>query len=183
MGIAIEFHEYIPPLCGSCRWMLEKGASSGWLSFSCLLHDITIPTFPHVWNYACLISLRNTQSHKRNTVIVHSSFFLLHLSSFSLSCSISVENTAIIEANSSERLATGWTAIVRFPVGQEFSLLHKVQIGSGAHPASWVPGDPSPGIQRQKREADCSHLSIAEVKNSWNCAFTLPYFLMSALPV
>jgi hypothetical protein len=35
------------------------------------------------------------------------------------------------------RRATGWMAGVRFPVGgRDFSLLHSVQTGSGAHPAS-----------------------------------------------
>jgi hypothetical protein len=36
-----------------------------------------------------------------------------------------------------QRQATGWTAGVRFLTGEgEFSLLHRVHIGSGAHPAS-----------------------------------------------
>jgi hypothetical protein len=38
--------------------------------------------------------------------------------------------------NSSVGIATGWTAPVRFPTGQDFSLLHSVQSGSEAHPAS-----------------------------------------------
>jgi hypothetical protein len=34
-------------------------------------------------------------------------------------------------------MATGWTARVRFPAMQDFSLLHSVQTDSGAHPASY----------------------------------------------
>jgi hypothetical protein len=41
-------------------------------------------------------------------------------------------------AQSVWRRATGWTAGVRFPVGErDFSLLRSVQTGSGAHPASY----------------------------------------------
>jgi hypothetical protein len=36
--------------------------------------------------------------------------------------------------------ATGWTARVRFPAVQDFSLLHSVQTGSGVHPASYPMG-------------------------------------------
>jgi hypothetical protein len=47
-----------------------------------------------------------------------------------------------------------------------FSLHHRVQNGSGAHPASypWVPGAFSLGVKRQGREADYSPPSSAEVK-------------------
>jgi hypothetical protein len=38
--------------------------------------------------------------------------------------------------DSSVGVATGWTTRVQFPAGQHFSLLHNIQIGSGAHPAS-----------------------------------------------
>jgi hypothetical protein len=39
------------------------------------------------------------------------------------------------------RWATGWTTGVRFPVGAEnFSIHHRVQTGSGAHPASYPMG-------------------------------------------
>jgi hypothetical protein len=37
-------------------------------------------------------------------------------------------------------IATGCTARVRFPAVQDFSLLHNVQTGSGAHPASYPRG-------------------------------------------
>jgi hypothetical protein len=36
--------------------------------------------------------------------------------------------------------STAWTAWVRFPEVQDFSLLHSVQTGSGAHPASYQMG-------------------------------------------
>jgi hypothetical protein len=43
-------------------------------------------------------------------------------------------------AQSVQRLIMGWTTqVLEFetPYGQEFSLLHVVQTGSGAHPASY----------------------------------------------
>jgi hypothetical protein len=44
-------------------------------------------------------------------------------------------------AQSVLRRATGWTAGVRFPAGAKaFSLLHSVQTGSVAHPASYPMG-------------------------------------------
>jgi hypothetical protein len=43
-------------------------------------------------------------------------------------------------AQSVERWATGWTAQVRFPAMQDFSHLHSVQTGSGAHPTSCPVG-------------------------------------------
>jgi hypothetical protein len=41
----------------------------------------------------------------------------------------------------SKRWATGWTIGVPFPVGAgNFSLNHRVQTGSGAHPTSYPMG-------------------------------------------
>jgi hypothetical protein len=60
-------------------------------------------------------------------------------------------------------------AEVRFQAGaRDLSLLHSVQTGSGAHPASiqWVPGALYPGAKRPGREeTDYSPSSSAEVKN------------------
>jgi hypothetical protein len=49
---------------------------------------------------------------------------------------------------------------------QDFSLLHSIQTGSGAHqpPIQWVLGAISLGVKRQEREADHSPPSCAEVK-------------------
>jgi len=55
---------------------------------------------------------------------------------------------------------------VRVPPGAgNFSLHHIVQTGSGAHPASFPKGTrgSSPGVKRQRREADHSSPSSAEV--------------------
>jgi hypothetical protein len=42
---------------------------------------------------------------------------------------------------SGQRLATGWTIGVLFQAGAgNFSLHHRVQTGSGAHPASYAMG-------------------------------------------
>jgi hypothetical protein len=43
-------------------------------------------------------------------------------------------------AQSVSRRAAGWTARLRFPAVQDFSLLHSVQTGSGAHLASYPIG-------------------------------------------
>jgi hypothetical protein len=63
--------------------------------------------------------------------------------------------------DSSFGIATGWTALVRFPAVQDFSLLHSAQTGSGAQ---WLPGAISQGVNRQGHEADHSPPSSAEVK-------------------
>jgi hypothetical protein len=70
--------------------------------------------------------------------------------------------------DSSVGIETGWTAGVRFPAEKrEFSLLHGVQTGSGAHPATYPTGAWSsiPGGKRPGPEADRSPPSIAQVKN------------------
>jgi hypothetical protein len=56
----------------------------------------------------------------------------------------------------------------RFPAGAGmFSLYHRVQNGSGAHPASYPMGTRGsfPGLKWPGREADHLPLSSAEVKN------------------
>jgi hypothetical protein len=57
-----------------------------------------------------------------------------------------------------------------------FSLHHRVQTGSGAHPPSYPMGTMGsfPGIKRQGRVADHSPPSSAEVKNAWSYTFTPP---------
>jgi hypothetical protein len=56
---------------------------------------------------------------------------------------------------------------VRFPAGAgNFSLHHRLQNGSGAHPVSYTMGTRGsfPGVKRPGREADHSPPSSAEVK-------------------
>jgi hypothetical protein len=57
-----------------------------------------------------------------------------------------------IEWDTSAESRDSWTARVRFPAVQDFSLLHRVQAGSGAHSASYpmgtggsFPGDKATG--------------------------------------
>jgi hypothetical protein len=59
----------------------------------------------------------------------------------------------------------------------DFSLHHRVQTGSGAHPASYPMGTEGSfsGIKRPGRETDHSPPSSAEVKNTWSYTFTLSY--------
>jgi hypothetical protein len=53
---------------------------------------------------------------------------------------------------------------VRFQAGAgNFSLHHRLQNGSGANPASWVPGALSLEVKRPRREADHSSQSSAKV--------------------
>jgi hypothetical protein len=69
---------------------------------------------------------------------------------------------------------------IRFPAGAgNFSLHHRVQNGSGAHPASYPMGNGalSVGVKRQGREADHSPPSSAKVKNVWSCTSTSPIHL------
>jgi hypothetical protein len=69
----------------------------------------------------------------------------------------------------------------RFPTGAEnFSLHHRVQNGSGAHPASYPVGIRGcfPGVKRPGREADHSPPSTAEVKNECRYTFTPQYVFM-----
>jgi hypothetical protein len=63
-----------------------------------------------------------------------------------------------------ERRATGSAAAVRFP-SRDFSLLHRVQTGSGSQPASYTMGTGGTGVQRLGREADHTPPSNAKVKN------------------
>jgi hypothetical protein len=62
---------------------------------------------------------------------------------------------------------------VRVPEGAgNFSLHHRVQTGSGAHPVSYpmgtTPGAFSLEVKRLGREADHPPPSTSEVKNAWN---------------
>jgi hypothetical protein len=72
---------------------------------------------------------------------------------------------------------------VRFPAGAgNFSLHHRVQNGSGAHPASYPLGTTMgfyTGLKRPGREADHSPVSDAEVKNA--CSYTRVYPKVSGL--
>jgi hypothetical protein len=69
---------------------------------------------------------------------------------------------------------------VRLPAGAgNFSLHHRVQNGSGAHPAPWVPGALSLGVKRPGREADHSPPSSAKVKNTWSYTSTPQYVFMA----
>jgi hypothetical protein len=68
-----------------------------------------------------------------------------------------------------QRWATGWMIGGSSPArGWNFSLHHRVQTGSGAHPASYPMGTRGsfPEEKRPGREADHSPLSSAEVKNA-----------------
>jgi hypothetical protein len=65
--------------------------------------------------------------------------------------------------------------------GQEFSLLHVVQIGSGVHPAFYPMGTGahSPGVNWTGRAADHSPPTSAEVKKTWIYISTPPYVFMA----
>jgi hypothetical protein len=63
-------------------------------------------------------------------------------------------------------IATGWTAGVRSPAVQDFSLLHSFQrLGPNQLPVQWVRGALSPGVEWRGRGAYHSPLSKAEIKN------------------
>jgi hypothetical protein len=76
--------------------------------------------------------------------------------------------------------ATSWTAGVRFPVEtRDFSLLHCIQTGYGAHPVSYPMGNEGSFSKGkwQGREAGHSPPAIAEVKNG-GVTSTTPYVFM-----
>jgi hypothetical protein len=65
-----------------------------------------------------------------------------------------------------------------------FSLRHRVQTGSGAHPASYLMAIRSfpTGVERPGREeADHSSPSSVAVKNAWGCTSIPPYVFMSSV--
>jgi hypothetical protein len=71
---------------------------------------------------------------------------------------------------------TAWMKDVKLPAKTgNFSLRHRVQTGSGVHPASYPMGTRGsfPG-DKAEREADHSPPSNAEVKNMWSYISTLP---------
>jgi hypothetical protein len=69
---------------------------------------------------------------------------------------------------------------VRLPAGAgNFSLHHRVQNGSGDHPASYPMGTGALylGVKQLGREADHSPPYSAEVKNAWSYTSTPPIYL------
>jgi hypothetical protein len=79
-------------------------------------------------------------------------------------------------AQSVQRRNTGWTARVRFSTeARDLSLLHSVQTGSGAHPAS-MARTLTPGLKLPGLEADNSPPSSAEI---WSYTSTPPYVFMA----
>jgi hypothetical protein len=79
-------------------------------------------------------------------------------------------------AHSEKRLVTGWTtegSEFESRQGQEFSLLHVVQTGFGAHPGSY------PKLLYQRRKADHPPTSSAEVRKSCIYTSTPPYAFMA----
>jgi hypothetical protein len=71
-------------------------------------------------------------------------------------------------------LRAGWSRVLVPARAGNFSLCHRAQIGSRAHPASYAvdTGDSFPGSKRPGREAVRSPLTSAEVKNAWCCTST-----------
>jgi hypothetical protein len=84
-------------------------------------------------------------------------------------------------ARIAKRRATGWTAGVLIQaVARYFYLLHFVQTGSGAHPASYPMATECcyAGVKRPRRDAGYSPPCIAEVKNTWIYTSTPTYVFM-----
>jgi hypothetical protein len=70
---------------------------------------------------------------------------------------------------------------VRLPAGAGNSFHHRVQTGSGVHPASYLTGTSGsfPGGKAAGHEADHSPPSSAEVKNAWSYTSTPQYVFMA----
>jgi hypothetical protein len=78
---------------------------------------------------------------------------------------------------SAQRLATDCTTEgvgVRVPVG-----LSRPTMGSTKPPIQWVPGARSPGVKRQRREADHSPPASAKAKKMWIYTSTSAYAFMT----
>jgi hypothetical protein len=110
---------------------------------------------------------------KKNTYVQHKVSILLVINNFCIKYS--------------ETIALGYglddrCSRFRFLAGAgNFSLHHRVQNGSEAHPASYpmVTRGSFPGVKRPGREADHSPPSSAEVKNAWSYTST-PQFVFIA---
>jgi hypothetical protein len=79
---------------------------------------------------------------------------------FGFDCSDNVDDTASL-------LRAGWPGFDSRQ-GNIFllSTVSRPAPGSTQPPVQWVPGLFSPEVKRSEREADCIHVSSAEVKNS-----------------
>jgi hypothetical protein len=75
-----------------------------------------------------------------------------------------------------------WGSRVRFPVwAGNFYLQHRVQNGSGAHPASYLMGarGPFPGVKRPGCEMTTHLHLIPRLESEWRYTFTLQYAFMA----
>jgi hypothetical protein len=85
---------------------------------------------------------------------------------------------------SENRISHDRSSRVRFPAGAgNFSLHHRSQNGSGAHPISYPMGTgvSFPGGKVAGHEADHSPPSSADVKNAWSYTSTHPIRLHDAV--
>jgi hypothetical protein len=81
-------------------------------------------------------------------------------------------------------MAMGWTthrSEFEARWGQDFSPLHVIQTGYGAHPATYPMDnrDSFPGVKRPGREAEHSVPTTAEVKKMWIYTPTPSYAFMA----
>jgi hypothetical protein len=78
-------------------------------------------------------------------------------------------------------IATGYGLEFESWYGQEFSLLHVVQIGSEVHPTSYTIGNGGslPGVKRPGRETDHSLPTSVEVKKMCTYTITPPYVFIA----
>jgi hypothetical protein len=53
-----------------------------------------------------------------------------------------------------------------------------IALGPTQTPIQWIPGGLIPGAKRPGRESDYSHLSNAEVKNTWSYTSSPQYVFM-----
>jgi hypothetical protein len=110
-------------------------------------------------------------------------FFLAHPETFGLSCAHGLLFCVIYTVfvpGIAQRYSAGVLAVwsgVRVPAGAgNFSLHHRVQTGSGAHPASYPMATRtlSLGVKWPGREADHAPPSSTEVNNAWSYTSTPP---------
>jgi hypothetical protein len=142
---------------GSCHILALCHETFSWPMDSVLCNEWRDKTDP----YRIILSTQNTRrAHVSQYKNDPAHWINLILTLFNADCSVAlaIQSRGVGIAQSLKRPATGWTARVTSPAVQDFSLLHSVQIDSGAYPVSYPvsTGVSFPGVKRKGREADYS---------------------------
>jgi len=149
--------------------------SSEWSLKGSYQENCKIIGFPHRYN---TLILRMSEVHTPLSCVIFQ-FITACLNVFTLVVSSSSSSSSSSSRDSLVGIALGYRCYrIRFPAETgNFSLHHRVQTGSGAHPASYptCAGDSFPGVKGPGREADHSPPSNVEIKECVEIYFHSPY--------